>query len=149
MRLAEAAYFLSRYRPSARVDEVFHTAGVPRASHLRARRLGLVALVARRLGVRVRGTASPTNGTLVEDSFADRWSFPGARIGWTGVYAGEDDRNDEPGPVGPAQPTSPPSTTSRPGAAWPPSARRRASVRSHSARPSAGRRTPSPGSRRA
>lgn len=83
-------YFLTRYRPSARVDEVTHTASVRHASHLRARRLGLVALVARRLGVPVRGIAATTDPTLVEDGFADRWSFPQARIGWTGVYAGED-----------------------------------------------------------
>lgn len=89
MRLAEAAYFFSRYRPSALVDEVFHAAGVPQSSHLRAHRLGLVALVARRLGVRIRGTGY-RRGRLVEDGFADRWSFPHARIGWTGVYAGED-----------------------------------------------------------
>lgn len=90
MRLAEAAYFLSRYRPSARVDEVFHTAGVPRHSHLRARRLGLVALVARRLGVPIRGTRTTSDGAFVEDRFADRWSFPNARLGWIGVYAGAD-----------------------------------------------------------
>jgi hypothetical protein len=32
------------------IDHVFHMAGVPAASHLRARRLGLVELVKRRLG---------------------------------------------------------------------------------------------------
>lgn len=94
MRLAEAAYFLSRYARGVEVDHVFHLAGVPLASHLRARRLGLVALVGRRLGRALRGYGHGCEPGLVDPAFADRWTFPGARLGWIGVYAGPDAMGD-------------------------------------------------------
>ena len=90
MRLAEAADFVKHNKGPENVDHVFHMAGVPLASHLRANRLGLVALVARRLGRPIRGQSDGTAGTLVDGAFSDRWSFPNARIGGTGVHLGED-----------------------------------------------------------
>ncbi len=97
-RLAEAATFLAYTDRSAEVDHVFHAAGVPQASHLRARRLGLVGLVARRLGRPVRGQNSSDrrdrHPDLVADGFADRWSFPRFAVAALPTEAGPPARRD-------------------------------------------------------
>jgi hypothetical protein len=60
------------------VDHIFHVAGVPMASHLRARRLGLVALIKTRLpGVRARRVEMDPRFPWPDPS--PRWVYPGAR----------------------------------------------------------------------
>lgn len=81
-RLAAACDFLmaDKDRNVARriyIDHVFHMAGVPMSSHLRARRIGLVALVQQRLGTTPRQL--PT--VILDPEFpavdaSGRWRFP-------------------------------------------------------------------------